>query len=165
MKRVEVVSRLIIPFFASMLMLILFAAPARATTLESVENDDKKVDITVGQDADGNVTVTYDKHVFTRKYNGWYIPSAYIYDGSDLDIFLDARVAYTRRTSVRYDGFLFLKMSGGWYRHELHINDGRALANVFNEAAGITSTYDPDKRVVLPAGMTEAPSSQPEAGQ
>ncbi len=128
-----------------------------ATTLEAVsETEDDTVQVTVGQDADGNVTVTYDDHVFTRKYNGWYIPSAYIYDGSDLDNYLDMRVAYTRRTSVRYDGFLFIKMSGGWYRHELHINDGRALATVFNEAAGITSTYNPNN-------LTELPNAQPEA--
>ena len=68
---------------------------------------------------------------------------------------LDKKVANTRRTSVRYDGFLFIRMSGGWYRHELHFNDGRALANVFNKAAGITSTYYKDQEV----------NGQPEAGQ
>ncbi len=133
---------------------------SKATTLEAADESEDKIEVTVGQDADGNTTVTYDGHLFTRKYNGWYIPSAYIYDGSDLDNYLDARVVYTRRTSVRYDGFLFIKMSGGWYRHELHINDGRVLANAFNEAAGITSTYNPNSGITLPEQL---PSGQPEA--
>ena len=115
-----------------------------ATTVEDVDEEDEQIEVTVGSDDDGNVTVTYGKYVFTRKYNGWYIPSAYIYDGSELDNFLDSVIAGTRRTSVRCDGFLYVKMSGGWYRHELHFNDGRWLAEQFNQAAGITTTYNPD---------------------
>ena len=140
-------------------MMILFLVPmkAKATTLEAVEEEENQIEVTVGQDENGNVTVTYDDHVFTRKYNGWYIPAAYIYDGSALANLLDKKVANTRRTSVRYDGFLFIRMSGGWYRHELHFNDGRALANAFNKAAGITSTYYKDQEKEV--------SGQPEAGQ
>ncbi len=164
MKRLSEVSGIVVSLFIAVLFIGFFSISAGATTLEAVEDNDKKVEVTVGQDADGNVTVTYANHVFTRKYNGWYIPSAYIYDGSDLDNLLDAKVAYTRRTSVRYDGFLFIKMSGGWYRHELHINDGRALATVFNQAAGITSTYNPNSAIQLPDG-TKLPSGQPETGQ
>ncbi len=140
-------------------IILIFACPVKvhATTLTPIE-EEEEIQVIVGQDDDGNVTVTYDDHVFTRKYNGWYIPAAYIYNGTELDTYLDSKVALTRRTSVRYDGFLFIKMSGGWYRHELHINDGRALANVFNEAAGITSTYNPN-------GDLTPPNGQPEAGQ
>ncbi len=156
MKKPVLLSKTII-FIFSIFIFFGIHLSVSATTLEAVdESEDETVQVTVGQDEDGNVTVTYDDHVFTRKYNGWYIPSAYIYDGSDLDNYLDSRVVYTRRTSVRYDGFLFIKMSGGWYRHELHINDGRALATVFNEAAGITSTYNPNN-------LTELPNGQPEA--
>lgn len=138
------IRRFLVTFaFAVILSLIVFPNRAGATTLEAVESEEDNLQVTVGQDDDGNTTVTYKNHVFTRKYNGWYIPSAYIYNGSELAKYLDKRVAFTKRTSVRYDGFLFIKMAGGWYRHELHINDGRALANAFNKAAGITSTYNP----------------------
>lgn len=122
---------------------------AGATTLEpATEEDDSE--IVVGQDENGNTTVTYYKYTFIRKYNGWYVPAAYIYNGSDLDIFLDSVIEGTARTSVRCDGFLFIKMSGGWYRHELHVNDGRILAAKFNEAAGITSTYNPNLNLKTP---------------
>ncbi len=127
------------------LMISLAYIPAKAADGDQGSNIQKdEINITVGTDEEGNTTVTYGKYTFIRKYNGWYIPSAYIYNGSDLANFLDKAVKRTRRTSVRCDGFLFIKVSGGWYRHELHINDGRALATVFNKAAGITSTYNPD---------------------
>ncbi|MBE5843812.1 MAG: hypothetical protein E7302_06455 [Butyrivibrio sp.] len=140
---------------AAIIFIALVPIRAKATTITPIQEEEEEIQVTVGQDEDGNVTVTYDDHVFIRKYNGWYIPSAYIYDGSELANLLDKKVANTRRTSVRYDGFLFIRMSGGWYRHELHFNDGRALANVFNKAAGITSTYYKDQEV----------NGQPEAGQ
>ena len=151
----------------SVFVIVLSGLEAKATELEPAQQNENAVQVTVGQDADGNVTVTYNNHLFTRKYNGWYIPSAYIYDGTDLANYLDARIMLTRRTSVRYDGFLFIKMSGGWYRHELHINDGRALANTFNEAAGITSTYNPNEDLTTRQNnnITQRPSSQPEIAQ
>ena len=129
------------------MVIALVSVPAQAATASAKNNTSIKEDqmnITVGTDEDGNTTVTYGKYTFIRKYNGWYIPAAYIYNGSDLANFLDKAVKYTKRTSVRCDGFLFVKVSGGWYRHELHINDGRTLATLFNKAAGIKSTYDPN---------------------
>ncbi|WP_022762478.1 MULTISPECIES: hypothetical protein [unclassified Butyrivibrio] len=132
--------------FAFVLAITLVSIPAKAATTKQSNTSIKEnqMNITVGTDEEGNTTVTYGKYTFTRKYNGWYIPAAYIYSGSDLANFLDKAVRRTRRTSVRCDGFLFIKVSGGWYRHELHINDGRTLATIFNKAAGITSTYDPN---------------------
>ncbi len=159
-RKISMIRYAIVAFVFSMIIFI-FSISAKATTLEPVDGNDNSVQVTVGTDADGNTTVSYNNHVFTRKYNGWYVPAAYIYDGTDLAVYLDAKVAFTRRTSTRHDGFLFVKMSGGWYRHELHINDGRALANVFNEAAGITSTYNPYGNPVL--YDLPIPSGQPEA--
>ena len=133
-------------FYLSLFIIALLLkgpAPVYATELQNID-DEQQLDVTVGSDENGNVTVTFGKYLFVRKYNGWYIPATYIYNGSDLDTFLDSAVAGTRRTSVRCDGFLFVKMSGGWYRHELHFNDGRSLAEAFNKAAGITSTYNPN---------------------
>ena len=128
------------------LAVTVFSVPVRAAgngkSNTSIKED--QMNITVGTDEDGNTTVTYGKYTFIRKYNGWYIPATYIYNGSELANFLDKAVRRTKRTSVRCDGFLFVKVSGGWYRHELHINDGRTLATIFNKAAGITSTYDPN---------------------
>ncbi|WP_408070501.1 hypothetical protein [Butyrivibrio sp. JL13D10] len=125
------------------LVISLVSIPTRAARSNTAIKEDQ-MNITVGQDEDGNTTVTYGKYTFTRKYNGWYIPAAYIYNGSSLANFLDKAVRRTRRTSVRCDGFLFVKVSGGWYRHELHVNDGRTLATIFNKAAGIKTTYDPN---------------------
>ena len=147
--RVSIMKRYIKRAFAVILAFALMISPA-FMSVRAAEDDQNtaiskdEIDITVGTDEEGNTTVTYGKYTFIRKYNGWYIPSAYIYNGSDLANFLDKAVMRTRRTSVRCDGFLFIKVSGGWYRHELHVNDGRALATVFNKAAGITSTYNPD---------------------
>lgn len=118
-----------------------------AAETQLVDDTEPQIEVEVGQDENGNTTVTYGKYVFVRKYNGWYIPATYIYDGSDLDNFLDSVIIGTRRTSVRCDGFLFVKISGGWYRHELHFNDGRFLAEQFNKAAGITTTYNPNGNI------------------
>ena len=139
----EVISSLVLTIFAVVFLAMALPQRVQATELQNIDEEDQ-IDVTVGSDENGNVTVTFGKYLFVRKYNGWYIPSAYIYNGSDLDNFLDSAVVGTRRTSVRCDGFLFIKMSGGWYRHELHFNDGRALAEAFNKAAGITSTYNPN---------------------
>ncbi|WP_155830015.1 hypothetical protein [Butyrivibrio sp. AC2005] len=126
------------------LVISLVSIPAAAAPKGKTAIKEDQMNITVGKDADGNVTVTYGKYTFIRKYNGWYIPAAYIYNGSELANFLDKSVRRSKKTSVRCDGFLFVKVSGGWYRHELHINDGRTLATIFNKAAGIKSTYDPN---------------------
>ena len=142
----KVLSRIGAVLMAFALVVSLVSIPASAATTKKSNTSIKadQMNITVGTDEDGNTTVTYGKYTFVRKYNGWYIPAAYIYTGSELANFLDKSVRRTRRTSVRCDGFLFVKVSGGWYRHELHINDGRTLATIFNKAAGITSTYNPN---------------------
>ncbi|WP_029320342.1 hypothetical protein [Butyrivibrio sp. AE3004] len=146
MKRV--VRILCTTLMAFSLVIALMTVPAKAAITTTKQSNtaikENQMNITVGQDKDGNTTVTYGKYTFIRKYNGWYIPATYIYNGSDLANFLDKAVRRTRRTSVRCDGFLFVKVAGGWYRHELHVNDGRALATIFNKAAGIKSTYDPN---------------------
>ncbi|WP_155831573.1 hypothetical protein [Butyrivibrio sp. LC3010] len=144
----RVVNRILTAIMAFAMIISLSAYPAKAAITTTNSNNTaikaNQIDITVGQDEEGNVTVTYGRYTFIRKYNGWYIPAAYIYNGSELANFLDKAVRRTRRTSVRCDGFLFIKVSGGWYRHELHVNDGRTLATLFNKAAGIKSTYDPN---------------------
>lgn len=140
----NIIKKMSAVLMAFALVISLVSIPVEAAGKNNTAIKEDQMNITVGQDAEGNVTVTYGKYTFIRKYNGWYIPAAYIYNGSQLANFLDKSVRRTKRTSVRCDGFLFVKVSGGWYRHELHVNDGRTLATIFNKAAGIQSTYNPD---------------------
>ena len=128
---------------------VLFLAPCAsmrslATTVTPAPTQSPEETAVVGQDDYGNTTVLYNDHLYTKKSKGWYIRAAYIYDGSDLDGILDAKVAGTRYTSTRYEGFLFVRMSGGWYRHELHIKEGSNLDIKLDDIAGIVS--DPPKQ-------------------
>ncbi len=117
---------------------------ANATTVTPAPAKSPEETAVVGEDDYGNTTVLYNDHLYTKKSKGWYIRAAYIYDGSDLDEILDAKVAGTRYTSTRYEGFLFVRMSGGWYRHELHIKEGSNLDIKLDEIAGLTP--DPPKQ-------------------
>ncbi len=98
------------------------------------------------QPADGQVddesTVEYDGKTFYKKSNGWYVPSLLVYNGTDLDVTLDALVSGRKRSIVKYEGYKYIRVSGGWYRLEINAFGGSTLDKVLDELAGETTTTD-----------------------
>lgn len=131
--RYMIITAAVLIFF---MMITVSYDTAAATEVVPIAQPTPEESAEVGTDEYGNTTVLYNDHLYTEKSNGWYIRATYIYDGTDLDAILDARVAGTRYTSTRYEGFLFVRMSGGWYRHELHIKNGTKLDKKLDEIAG-----------------------------